>query len=234
MSRVSLFAAALLAAPLAAAPVPMGPKQPDDPVPPATAKFLKYRKVQKELKMTAEQRINLIDALEDIEEDHAKKVAVLDKMPNAPDDAFDKLDKERAKAVEKLMTTTADKDLNATQRARLRQVGWQLRGPAAFADAGLQKQLQFTDAQKKKAADLAERVTEQTDRYLDALGDDDEAKVKAEVVEFRKAEVKKFVDAMTANQRDAWKQLVGEAVKSFDVDELWFASVEEDDLGPGR
>jgi len=233
MSRASLFAAALLAGPLAAAPVPMGPKQPDDPVPSATAKFLKYRKVQKELKMTAEQRINLVDALEDIQEDFDKKRAALDKMPNAPDDAFDKLDRDEAKAVVKLMTATADKDLTAAQRARLRQIGWQLRGPAAFADEGLQKQLQFTDAQKKAAAELAGRTAEQTDRYLDARGDDNEAKVKAEVVEFRKTGAKKFVDALTANQREAWKQLVGEPVKGFDVDELWFKSVEEEELEPG-
>src|SRR5262245_2027927 len=98
-----LFAALFLVTALAdAAPVPMG-KAPDEPVTPAAAKLLKYRKVQKELKMTAEQRVNLLDGLEDIEEDFEKQITALEKMPNAPDEAFDKLEKERMKSIEKLV-----------------------------------------------------------------------------------------------------------------------------------
>lgn len=230
MSRASLFVVTLLAGPLAAAPVPAGPKQPDDPIPLATARFLKYRKVQKELKMTAEQRIELLDALEDIQEDYEKRLLALDKMPNTPDEAYEKLDQDRAKAVEKLLTGAADKQLTVAQRGRLRQLGWQVLGPEAFADPGLQKQLQFTDAQKEAVEDLVGRVDAQVRRYLDALGGDGEDKVRAEVVEFRKAEVKKFAGAMTANQRDAWKVLAGEPAKGFDADELWLKVIEDEEF----
>src|SRR5262245_58309142 len=115
MSRYAILLAALfLLSSLAdAAPVPVGPKAPDEPVPTATAKLLRYRKVQKELKMSAEQRINLYDALEDIEEDYEKRLLMLEKMPNAADDAFDKLDKARLTSIEKLVKQTADKELSA-------------------------------------------------------------------------------------------------------------------------
>lgn len=230
MSRVSLFALLSLAAPLAAAPVPKGPDAPDEPATYDTARFLKYRKVQKELKMTAEQRINLIDGLEDIEEDYEKRLLALDKMSNVPAEMYDKLDAERQKSLEKLVTTTADKHLTAAQRTRLRQLGWQILGPSAFTDKALQKLLKMTEAQKENAEELAEQVEGQADRYLDALGDDNEDKVKAEVVEFRKTEVKKFVESLKADQRELWKALVGEPVKGLNVDELWFKFIEDEEL----
>lgn len=233
MSRALVLAAVLLPAPLAAAPVPVGPKAPDAPVPPATARLLKYRKVQKELNMTADQRITLIDALEDAEDDYEKKLVALDKNPDTPDEAYEKLDKERAKAVEKILSGVADQSLPPARRARLRQLGWRVQGPAAFADASLQKSLQMTAGQKKVAAELLERSESLAGRYLDSLGDETEDKVKADVVEFRKVEVKKFVEGMTAHQKDAWKALVGDAPAEFDADEMWFRLVEDEDSEPG-
>jgi hypothetical protein len=234
MSRSAILLAGLLllTSSAHAAPVPKGPKAPDEPVPTAAAKLLKYRKVQKELKMSAEQRINLYDALEDIEEEFEKRLLALDKLPNAPDQAYDKLDKDRLASVEKLVKTTADKELNAAQRARLRQIDRQVRGPGAFAEPAVQKALQLTDDQKKAAAELAERAAAQAERYLDELGGDDEDKVKADAIAFRKDSAKQFAAALTADQRDLWKSLLGEPVKGFDADELWLRVVEDEDLEP--
>lgn len=233
MSRfaISLTSIGLLfAVPCTAAPVPAGPKPAEDAVPYAAAKLLQHRKVQKELKMTAEQRINLHDALEDIEDDYLTRIEALDKLPNVPDDAFEKLDSHRSKLVEKQLTATAEKDLTAPQKFRLRQVDRQLRGPAAFAAPDVQKALQLTEAQKKAAAELKERAEVIADRYVNALGNgDEEVKVKEEVAAFRKDETAKFVAGLTADQRDQWKRLLGDPVKGFDLEAFWFRVVEEDD-----
>ena len=229
MLRTLLFAAsALVIASVApAAPVPVGPKA-DDTVPHATAKLLKYRKVQKEIKMTADQRIALYDAVEDAAEDYETRLRALDKMPNAPEEAYEKLEKDLLKQVEKVLTATAEKALPPAARARLRQVAWRVNGPAAFADPHVQKALQLTDDEKKAAAALAEQADAKADLYLTHLGGDDEDRVKAEVIAFRGEAVKKFVALLTAEQRDAWKALLGDPVKTFDADELWLRLVEDD------
>jgi hypothetical protein len=231
MSRTAiLFATAVfLATPILAAPVPMGPKAEDEAVPYPVAKLLKHRKVQKELKMTAEQRITLVDAMEDLEEEYQKQVTKLDKMPNAPDEAYDKLDVERQKSHEKLYTSTADKSLTAAQRSRLRQIDWQVRGPAAFADAKVQKTLQLSDDEKKAAAELVERLKEHAERYLDIAGDDGEEKVKEEISTFRKDSTRKFLNSLTADQRAAWAAMIGEPVKGFNVEEMWFKIVDDEE-----
>jgi hypothetical protein len=225
-------AVALFAAPVAlAAPVP---RTGDDSVPASAAKLLRHRKVQKELKMTAEQRITLIDALQDIEENHEKQIQVVVKMPNPPGDAFDTLEKDRRNAIEKLSVETAERSLNAGQRTRLRQIDLRLRGMVAFTDARVEKGLQLTDDQKKAAAALAGRLKGMVDQYLDHLGTDDEEKFKIELLSFRKESVKKFADLFTPDQKDAWKALVGEPVTGFDIEELWLKVIEDEDQDPDK
>lgn len=218
--------------PAPAAPVPAS--KDDDTVPLSAAKLLHHRKVQKELKMTPEQRITLVDALADLDEEHEKQVNTLLKMPNVPDEALDKLEKKQRKAVEKLFTDTAGKSLSAGQRTRLRQIDWQLRGPAAFTDPRVEKGLQLTDDQKKAAAELAERMKAKADHFLDQQGNDNEETLKSELFTFRKDSLKKFVDALKPDQRDIWKAMVGEPVKGFDLDDLWLKVIEDEDQDSGK
>lgn len=220
----------LLTAQVDAAPVPPQPKL-DDTVSASAIKLLQQRKVQKEIKMSAEQRVAIFDGMADIEEDYEKKITELSKMPNAPEEAFDKLDKDRQKAVEKLLTDAATKGLNATQRTRLRQLDWRLRGPIVFNDEQIAKKLQLTDAQKKKAADIAERMKGEVDRYFDALGmGNDIDKAKKDLFASRKDRLKEMVDALTADQKTAWTGMLGEDVVGFALDDLWLKVEEEMDL----
>jgi hypothetical protein len=234
MSRfaISFTALGLFTVPLSAAPVPVGPKPADEPISYTTAKLLQHRKVQKELKMTAEQRINLHDALEDIEEDFEKQIEALDKLPNAPDDAFEKIERNRQKMIRSALIKTAEKELTATQKQRLRQVDRQFRGPAAFASADVQKALQLTDPQKKAAQELLERTNAVIERYLNSLDNDDEAKAKVEARDFRKEAAAKFVEQLTADQQTTWKKLLGEPTTGLDVEELWFRVIAADDEEP--
>jgi hypothetical protein len=231
MSRRTIplvFAALLLSGPLGAAPVPAGGPKPDDSVSPTAVKLLQHRKIQKELKMTAEQRVVIFDGLADLDEEHEKKLDELAKKPDAADADYEKLDKELEKATDKLLASVAN-DLTAAQRARLRQLDWRLRGPAAFADPQVEKKLQLTDTQKKKAADAAERMKTELNRYVNAETDD-EAKQKAALLEFRKARLKEMEDMLTADQKTSWTTMLGTAPTGFVVDDFWLKI--ELDVGP--
>jgi hypothetical protein len=202
-----------------AAPVPAGPKA-DDSVSPRAISLLQYRKVQKELKMTAEQRVVVLDGLADIEEQYQEKFGELAQMSTATDEQYEKLDKDREKATELLLTGAA-KSLTAGQQMRLRQLDRRLRGPLAFVDPQVEKKLQLTDDQKKKAVEVAGRIKTALERYLDNNDNETEAKRKADLFRFRKARLKELEDALTADQKTAWATLLGDAPTGFVVDDLW-------------
>jgi hypothetical protein len=225
---IALFAVALLLpVQLAAAPVPATPK-PDDSVSASASKLLQHRKIQKELKMSAEQRIVVLDGLADIDEEYEKKVLELSRMPNPAEEDYDKLDKARQKQTDKLLTDTVTKSLTAPQRARLRELDCWLRGPTAFTDPQVEKKLQLTEQQKKKATDVVERMKVEFQRYLEGDGEED-AKRKA-LFDFRKARLKEMEDALTADQKTAWTAMLGAAPTGFVVEELWLKIEEELDL----
>lgn len=229
MSRSALLmlsAVLALAPAVGAAPVPAGPKVDDTPAVSAV-ELLEHRKVQKELKMTAEQRIALVDGLADLDEEHEKKLDALVVPPNGGDEQFEKLDREHRKGIEKLLTDAATKSLTAAQRKRLQQLDWHVRGVAAFTDPRVAKLLQLTEAQQKKAAELAERQKGAADRYFDDPLNEDEAKRKTDLLASRKDFHKQMEDALTAEQKTAWKALLGAAPTSFAAADLWL-KIEED------
>jgi phage host-nuclease inhibitor protein Gam len=230
MSRraIRLLAALLLAAPAAAAPVP--PKG-DDSLAPSALWLLKHRRVQQELKMPAEQRIAVIDALADIDEGYNAKLDAMAAAQDVPDDTIAKLDADRAEATRKVLAAAA-KNLTAAQRARLRQLDWRVRGPAAFADPRVGEALKLTPAQLKKAADAAAQSKEAVARYIDEVGDESEARQKEKLFAARKARWKEVEDGLTADQKKLWAELIGSAPSRFAEDELWLRVVEDPDEPP--
>jgi hypothetical protein len=226
---LSLAAFVLFASPLLAAPVPP-PAKTDDAVSATAVKLLQQRRVQKELKMTAEQRIAIVDGLEDLQEAFEKKLNDISRMPNVPDDAFDKIDQEHQKNIQKLFNETATKSLNATQRTRLQQLDWHIRGVAAFADAKVAKMLQLDEKQQKLATDLRDQQQGAVNNYLDGIGADDDQKRRADLFEQRKKLLKTMEDKLTADQKTAWQTMIGETPKGFQIDEIWLRVEEELDL----
>jgi hypothetical protein len=221
-----VFGFGLLALPLAAAPVPPAPKA-EDGVSAAVAKLLEHRKVQKELKLSAEQRLVILDGLADIDDDHADKLNELSRQPNAAVEDYDKLDKARQKQADKLLGDAAAKTLTAAQRSRLRQLDCHIRGVAALADPQVEKGLQLTDAQKKRVKEAVERVKKEVGQYIDGAGDDDAPKRKIDLFSFRAARLKDATAALTADQKAAWERMLGPAPTGFNPDELWLKIEEE-------
>lgn len=231
-SALLVLSTALALAPVVgAAPVPAGPKGDDAPAASAI-KLLEQRKVQKELKMTAEQRIALVDGLADLEEEYEKKIEALVVPPNGGDELFEKLEQDRRKGVEKLLTDAVTKSLTAAQRKRLQQLDWHVRGVAAFADPRVAKALQLTEAQQKKAAELAERQKGAADRFFDNPLNEDDAKRKTDLFASRKDFQKQMEDALTADQKTGWKALLGDAPAAFDAAQLWLKIEEDSDPLP--
>ncbi|MFM8271839.1 MAG: hypothetical protein ACKODX_05835 [Gemmata sp.] len=236
MSRRAILVAALavlFGGPLVAAPVPVAPKA-DDSVSAPAVRLLQERKVQKELKMSADQRIVVLDGIADLEEEFQKKIEELSRQPKAPEDAFDRLDKELKTKTEKLLGDTATKGLSAAQRKRLGQLDLRIRGVAAFGDEKVVRALQLTDKQKKTAADLAERQKNSAAGYFDNPGNEDDAKRKADLFKARKDFLKQMEDALTADQKAAWALLLGDGPTGFAADDLWLKIEEDADLAlPG-
>ncbi|MDB5309740.1 MAG: hypothetical protein JWO38_3942 [Gemmataceae bacterium] len=231
--RSAVWLVLVVAAGAAAAPIPAVPKPADDEMTLPAAKLLRHRKVQKELRLSADQRVAIIDGLADLDEEHGKKLVALLKQPDPPEEALDKLEQEKTAAAEKFFKHTAMKELTPAQRARLRQIDWQVRGPAAFADPRVEHALRLTDGQKKTVADLVDQLQDKTDRYVDKLGNDDSDNLKEDLLQFRAEAMKKLETALTAKQRDTWKVILGEPAKGLDPTELWLTSTEEaDTLAP--
>lgn len=230
MFRSACLFALLVCASLCAAPVPVLPKA-DDALPASATKLLEHRKLQKELKMTAEQRIALVDALADLDEAFEKKFLDLANQPNAPDEAFDKLDREQEAARAKVYATTA-KDLTAAQRARLKQLDVRVRGVTAFADPAIEKALQLTDAQKKTVKVSADQLKAAVGKFL---GDGDENETEEQRREklfaFRAERQKDIEAVLTKEQKEAWARLQGDKPSAaLDLNELWLQAEEEADL----
>lgn len=212
---------------LAAAPVPPQPKQkPDESVSPSAVRLVEHRKVQKELKMTGDQRIAVVDGRADVEEAFEKRFEELGNNPNATDEMFAALDRAQRKALDDVLVTAVEKGLTAAQRGRLRQLDWHVRGAEAFTDPQVAKKLQLTDAQRKKAAEVAEQQRGDALRYLQGDGDEDETKRRAGLFGGRALRLKEIEGALTADQKTAWANLRGPAPTGFNVDELWLRTEE--------
>jgi len=190
-------------------------------VPLRVAKLVAYSKVQREIKMTDKQRVTLSDAMEDIEETWVLEMLPERKLPiQVRGPGKSKADEVRDTAFNKLMIDTAEKELTRAQRSRLRQVDYQLRGPAIFADEDLQKILAFDASQREAAQTLGEKANALVIGYLKSSDEKSDA-AKAEYLTFRKESVGRFTSRLNAAQRDTLKELLGEPVRSFDLIELW-------------
>ena len=224
----------ILAGAASAAPVPIPPKLADEEAPPAVARLLKHRKVQLELKLTAEQRIAIVDGFADIDEAIDKKREKILKQQNATPDVFEKLEKEHQDANAKLLKTLPGKLLTAAQRSRLKQIHRQIQGPESFTEPSLDKVLAFTDPQKSAIAKFQKNLEEKVEVYLGSLGNDESDNRKDELIKFREESLKSLVAGLAMDQREVWKSLLGEPVKGLDALELWFTLLEEADELPVR
>ncbi len=156
--------------------------------------------VQKEIKVTDEQRDKLKDAMTKFREDHKDDFAK----------ARDLSQEERQKMMKGLNEETdkaIGKVLDDKQMKRLRQIGLQQQGTFAFQNPEIQSKLKLKDDQKEKIKTISEESGQKM-RDLFQGGFNEETQKK--MAELRKDWMEKINGVLTAEQKKTWKEMTGE------------------------
>lgn len=135
-----------------AAPVPLVKDETKVDVPGSAYNLLRERKVLRELKCTAEQRMQIEDALDALTEVRPRIAVDLAPIANTPNDIRPALELHLAKltqAAEGEATAVGAKYLTRPQLVRLRQIGLQTGGLMTFADDKVADELKLDDEQRK-------------------------------------------------------------------------------------
>jgi Spy/CpxP family protein refolding chaperone len=163
--------------------------------------LLRNESVQKELKLTGEQKDKLKTALEKVREDHKDDLAkAQDLSQEERQKLFRTIGEETNKAVAGI--------LDANQVKRLHQIERQQQGARAFANPEVQKELKLTDEQKDKIKEINEESGKKMRELFQPGGDREEAVKK--MAELRKETIEKATGVLTAEQKKAWKEMTGE------------------------
>jgi hypothetical protein len=173
----------------------------DDPKPmrPAVGmpslRLLHQKAVQDELKMTDEQ-VKKVDAL-------------AQKLKDEREAAIDKGEKpDLAKMVEKMDKAVAA-FLKPEQLKRLKEIQLQVGGARVFNNPELVKEMKITDAQQKKLKELQDETAAEVKKIYEKDAESrDEARKK--VTELNNKVREKIIDLMEGEQKEKWKEKVGE------------------------
>jgi hypothetical protein len=162
--------------------------------------------VQRELKITPEQADRLTAARNKLRSRFEDQVGQLARLP-----ARDRQAREAdlVQAYQKgLAQATADV-LSEKQLKRYRQIELQARGPAAFNDPAIQKQLNLTDEQRQRLRAL----NDANDREVQAIRQaaaTDPALARRRSATLQQNTVRSVGDILNTEQRRIWERMVGE------------------------
>ncbi len=165
--------------------------------------MLRSPDVQKDLKITDEQKTKLEDAVKKETEKRQEQMASM------KDGGFDK---DKMQAAFKEMAEMADKTikdiLNADQQKRLKQITWQQAGSAAFADKDVESGLKLTDEQKDKIKGINDEMREDVQNIArESQGNREEMQTK--IVALRKETMEKAEGVLTADQKKSFSTMLG-------------------------
>ena len=214
--------AALSAVPALAQPQPGGPGLPPGAAVPVAdpgldlviaAGLVADKSLQEDLKLTADQVKDIAAAVRKIREKYQPKLNTLD--PKERSDLLAKFDDETRKAAAKV--------LKPEQAKRLKQIERQTvaGGVYAFLDEEVAKELKLTDDQKGKIKGILTELQKGIPELAkENLGEKIEygglANLRKMVAHLKAAEKRTKAamadinEVLTANQRKAWKELIGE------------------------
>ena len=177
--------------------------------------------LQKELKISDEQKTKLKEAMEPIN----KKRTELFTRGQGGQQQTDEQRKELTEKMVKLAEETkaaVGTVLNAEQTKRIGQIDYQMMGIAAYSNAEVQKKMSFTDDQKEKVKatveayqkdreelnkDMPRRSQQPSDEDLKKFAD-----IRKKGVALSKEAQDKIVESLTAEQKKTWTDMIGEKV----------------------
>lgn len=177
--------------------------------------------LQKELKISDEQKTKLKEAMEPIN----KKRTELFTRGQGGQQPTDEQRKELTEKIAKLTEETkaaVGTVLNAEQTKRLGQIDYQMMGIAAYSNAEVQKKMSFTDDQKEKVKATVEayqkdreELNKDMPRRSQQPSDEDKKKradVTKKITALNKEAQDKIVESLTAEQKKTWTDMIGEKV----------------------
>jgi Spy/CpxP family protein refolding chaperone len=158
--------------------------------------------VQKEIKVTDEQKDKLKDTMTKVREDHKDDMEKLRDRDTAPE--------ERQKLMKSFNDDTdkaLGKVLDDKQMKRLRQISLQNQGAFAFRNPDVLSKLSLKDDQKEKIKTISEEAGQKM-RDLFQGGFNEEARTK--MAELNKETMEKIRGVLTDEQKKTWKEMTGE------------------------
>ena len=179
-----------------------------------TNAVLTNKDLQEELKVTDAQKEKLKGASEKLTELGKKRA-------EAFKGGFKNVDKEKAaefqkesEAVNADVKKSVEEVLTSDQKKRLKQIDLQAKGLAAFSDEAVAKELSITDSQSSKIKGVMEEYAKDTkDLRGGGKGGGFDKEKAAENQKKRekltKAATADIEDALTAEQKGKWKEMVG-------------------------
>jgi Spy/CpxP family protein refolding chaperone len=182
--------------------------------------ILRLEQVQEELKLTPQQRAQLQQLAAEVRQEVASRIAAIANAP--PDQRAAQIADTAATAGPKALAyrQRVDEILAPDQKARLRQVMLQVRGPVgALADDQVAAALNLNDDQKARLREIRQRVGASV---LEAMQDLRERRVGAEsqldpkAREVYRDAVEQSLGLLTPSQRDAFEKLQGD---KFELDQ---------------
>jgi hypothetical protein len=162
--------------------------------------LLGQKSVQEELKLSGDQ-------IKKAEELAAKQRETLQSLRDLDQEERGKKMQEINQANQKSLAEI----LKPNQVKRLRQISLQLAGAQAFNNPEVAAELKLTDDQKEKIREIRQQTNQQAQSIRENTSDRTEARQKVE--QLNKSTAGKVIGLLTAEQKEKWKELIGEPFK---------------------
>jgi Spy/CpxP family protein refolding chaperone len=169
--------------------------------------ILMAENVQKDLKLTEDQKSKVQDTIRGIMESRRDEMQALrDASPEERQTKMAAMQKSMADEAKKALGLTAD------QSKRFDQIGIQARGIQAFADPAIASKLNLTADQKSKLSDLGQGAREKLQQIRDSANGDFQEMAK-QMAAYRREQMTKVQAMLSDAQKGAWKDLTGEPIE---------------------
>ncbi len=178
-------------------------------------RFFENKDVQKELKLTDEQAEKAQKVVKDIADKHKDEFA---KLQDVPMEERISKSRELARQVTDETLKGLSDTLKPEQITRLKQILLQQRlrssfgGVAVFLDPRVEEALKLTDKQKDDLRTMADDARKEVREIIQGAGQDRQA-ARQKVRDLQKEKVANAEALLTADQKKAWKDLLGDPVE---------------------
>lgn len=172
--------------------------------------LLTNKSVQTELKLSDEQTNKVTAVLAEIQAKHNDELQSLRDIQDIQERM--KKSREIGQTIQQEAKKPVSELLSADQMKRFQQIDRQVRGIDAFNEADVQAELKITDSQKGQFKDLMDSRNEKRREVFQSANGDREV-MRTKMLELTKEFEEKAMGILSADQKKAWKEMLGEPFK---------------------